>query len=179
MLVDSEILSLSAPEQFMAFSDAYLDSACRLCTVLACSTKKATYARGTVVLYLSFHATELFLKGAILHKSPNENIGSTHNIETLYNRYLTLYPKNKNKFELLFKSSEPDYSEMEPNLVKELKIEIKELEKSNPNDQRYRYPQNKNGKPWHGVQGFEASSFLLEIKQLRKEFLNMAKQIFS
>ena len=178
MLVDSEVLSMSTPEQFMVFSDAYMDSACRLCAILSRSTKKATYARGTVVLYLAFHATELFLKGAILHKSPNENIGSTHNIEELFNRYTRLYPKKEFSFELLFKSNEPDYSELEPDLVKALKLEINELRKKNPDDQRYRYPKNKKGESWNGVHGFEASSFLVEIKQLREEFIGLSKQIF-
>ena len=163
MLVDSEVLSLSVPEQYFAFSEAYIDSACRLCTVLARSSNKATYARGSVVLYLSFHATELFLKGAILYKSPQNNIESTHDIEKL--------------FKLLFKSNEPDFSGIEPDLIKQLKLEIKKLNKNNPSDQRYRYPQNTKGALWQGIQGFEASSFLLEIKQLREELNAISKQI--
>ena len=177
MLVDSEVLSLSVPEQYFAFSEAYIDSACRLCTVLARSSNKATYARGSVVLYLSFHATELFLKGAILYKSPQNNIESTHNIEKLYNRYLKIYTKKKYKFKLLFKSNEPDFSGIEPDLIKQLKLEIKKLNKNNPSDQRYRYPQNTKGALWQGIQGFEASSFLLEIKQLREELNAISKQI--
>lgn len=179
MLVDSEVLALSVPEQFMEFSDAYMDSACRLCTVLALSTRKATYSRGSVVLYLAFHATELFLKGAILHKSPNENISSSHDVGTLYNRYRKLYPKKKYEIGLLFRSEEPDYSGLEPDIVKTLKIEIQQLEKSNPNDQRYRYPQNKKGIPWDGVHGFEAFSFLNELKRVRSEFLEISQLIFN
>lgn len=163
----------------MAFSDAYMDSACRLCTVLALSNRKATYPRGSVVLYLAFHATELFLKGAILHKSPKENIISSHNVEALYKLYRKLYPKKKFEITLIFRSDEPDFSGLEPDLVKELKLEIQQLEKSNPNDQRYRYPQNKNGVPWHGVQGFEASSFLIELKRAKAEFLEISKLIFN
>jgi hypothetical protein len=179
MLVDSEVLALSVPEQFMEFSDAYMDSACRLCTVLALSSRKASYSRGSVVVYLAYHATELFLKGAILHKSPNENISNTHDVRDLYNRYKKLYPKKKYDTGLLFRSEEPDYSGIEPNVVKEIKIEINRLEKSNPIDQRTRYPQNKEGTPWDGVHGFEASSFLNELKRVRAEFLEISRLIFN
>ena len=178
MLVDSEVVSLTVPEQFSAFSDAYLDSAIRLCTVLARSTKKATYARGSVVLYLAFHATELFLKGAILKKAPKENVGTTHNIGILNNRYKKLYPGKKYQFHLLFTSEEPDFSKIEPDKVKEFKIIIKKIEKDNPPDQKYRYPQNKKGMPWHGVHGFEPSSFLRELKQLREQFNDISELIF-
>lgn len=178
MLVDSEVLSLTVPEQFLAFSDAYLDSAIRLCTLLARSTKKATYVRGSVVLYLAFHATELFLKSAILKKAPKENIGATHKIEILNNRYKKLYPGKRYQFNLLFISEESDLSDIEPDKVKEFKIIIKEIEKGNPPDQQYRYPQNKKGMPWHGVHGFEPSSFLHELKQLREQFNSISELIF-
>ncbi|MBI5591840.1 MAG: hypothetical protein HY881_15320 [Deltaproteobacteria bacterium] len=146
-----------------------ISSAIRLCTVLARSTKKATYVRGSVVLYLAFHATELFLKGAILKSVPEENVGTTHNIGTLNNRYKNLYPGKKYMFYLLFiTSEEPDFSNIEPDKVKEYKIIIEKFEKDNPHDQKYRYPQNKEGQPWSGPNGFEPSSFLRELKQLRE-----------
>ena len=178
MLVDSEVVNLAVPEQFSAFSNAYLDSAIRLCTVLARSTKKATYVRGSVVLYLAFHATELFLKGAILKSVPEENVGTTHNIVNLNNRYKNLYPSKKYRFDLLFTSEEPDFSNIEPDKVKEFKIIIEEIEKDNPHDQKYRYPQNKKGMPWHGAHGFEPSSFLRELKQLREQFNDISELIF-
>jgi len=178
MLVDSEVVSLTVPEQFSAFSDAYLDSAIRLCTVLALSTKKATYVRGSVVLYLAFHATELFLKGAILNKALTENVGTTHNIEMLNNRYKNLYPAKRYQFQIPFTSEEPDFSGIEPDKVKELKIKIKGIERDSPHDQRYRYPQNKKGMPWHGAHGFEPSSFLRELKQFRKKLIDISELIF-
>jgi len=178
MLVDSEVVSLNVSEQFSAFSNAYLDSAIRLCTVLSRSTKKATYARGSVVLYLAFHATELFLKGAILKKAPKDNILTTHNIGNLNNRYKKLYPGKRYQFHLLFTSEEPDFSNTEPDKVKELKITIAEIEKVNPPDQKYRYPQNRKGMPWCGVHGFEPSSFLRELKQLKEQLNDISELIF-
>ena len=58
--------SKGIPFKFLAFCDAYLDSAERLCKVLKRSTRKATYERGAVVLYLTFHSVELFFKACIL-----------------------------------------------------------------------------------------------------------------
>lgn len=179
MLVDYEVVNLSVPEQFSVFSNAYLDSAIRLCTVLARSTKKATYVRGSVVLYLAFHATELFLKGAILKSVPEENVGSTHNIGILNNRYKNLYQGKKYRFRLLFTSEEPDFSNIEPDKVKKYKIIIENMEKDNPHAQKFRYPQNKEGQPWSGPNGFEPSSFLRELKQLREQFNDISELIFS
>jgi len=178
MLSDSEIVNFFVPEQFSAFSKAYLDSAIRLCTVLARSTKKATYVRGSVVLYLAFHATELFLKGAILKSVPEENVGTTHNIRNLNNRYKNLYPGKKYRFHLLFTSEEPDFSNVEPDLVKKYKIMIEKIEEDNPHDQKYRYPQNKKGQPWSGPNGFEPSSFLRELRQLREQLDDISELIF-
>lgn len=89
------------PLQFVAFTDAYLDSAAHLCKMLKRSSRKSSYPRGTVVLFLTFHAVELFLKAAILQKSPNE--GLHHNVEHLVNRYLSLYPGKKYAFDIPFK----------------------------------------------------------------------------
>jgi len=53
MTAETDLASLSIPLQFLAFSDAYLDSASRLCTVLRRSSRKSNYARGSVVFYLT------------------------------------------------------------------------------------------------------------------------------
>ena len=79
LLLSDHLESLSPPEQFAKYSMAYLDSAERLCTLLSISYRKATYERGTVVLYLAMHAIELFLKGAIMRKAPHERF--RHNLE--------------------------------------------------------------------------------------------------
>ena len=81
---------LEIPVQVMAFSEAYLDSAERLCKILERSTRNATFERGAVVIYLTFHSVELFLKAAILHKSPNEKLN--HDIEHYEKLYRKLYP---------------------------------------------------------------------------------------
>ena len=56
-----------------------LDSAVNLCENMVSSPKKQIYSKGVVILYLTFHAVELFLKGAILKKAPNEPLN--HKVE--------------------------------------------------------------------------------------------------
>jgi hypothetical protein len=102
-----QIDNLPIPFQFMAFADAYLDSASRLCKVLSRSTRKRSYPRGAVVLFLAYHAVELFLKAAIVHKYPKE--GLHHNVEQLYNRYRALYPGRRYEFDLPFKTEYPGF----------------------------------------------------------------------
>jgi len=178
MVHDSEIVSLSVPLQFLAFSDAYLDSAERLCAVLRRSPNKSTYARGSVVLYLTFHAIELFLKAAILEKSPNEQFGRNHDIEALSNRYATLYPGKKYAFEAPFRD-ETDFTGLEPDIIKELKVTIKTMKRKNPTDLRHRYPRNMERQLWNGAVGFEPWSFLVEIDKLKVDIARLTNLIFS
>ena len=179
MVVESDLASLSIPLQFLSFSDAYLDSASRLCAVLERSPRKSNYARGSVVLYLTFHAIELFLKGAILERKPNEKLGN-HDIQVLSKRYNKLYPGMKYEFHAPFISrDEPDLSHLfSSEIIEEVKIYIKESKQKNPWDQRHRYPRNLDGQPWGGLVGFEPGSFLVVIKKLKVDIARLANLIF-
>ena len=179
MVVESDLASLSIPRRFLSFSDAYLDSASRLCTVLKQSPRKSNYARGSVVLYLTFHAIELFLKGAILERNPKEKL-INHDIQVLSNRYNNLYRGRKYEFHAPFISREKvDLSEIfDPEIVDEVKIYIEESEKKNPLDQRHRYPRNLEGQPWRGAVGFEPGSFLFVIKKLKADIARLTNLIF-
>ena len=165
LLTFDSVASMFPPEQFCTFALAYLDSAERLCRTLARSHRKATYARGSVVLYLDAHAVELFLKGAILHKKPTERFG--HNLEHLFDRYNKLYPAKKYRFELPFGAGYDGLSKSEIITAKSV---------SPPTDQLYRYPQDKDGKPWPGLFAFEANSFLEVLRSLRVDFERLFKQ---
>lgn len=179
MVVESDLANLSTPRQFLSFSDAYLDSASRLCTVLKRSPRKSNYARGSVVLYLAFHAIELFLKGAILEREPNEKL-TNHDIQDLSNRYNNLYPGKKYEFHAPFISREKvDLSEIfGPEIIEEVKASLEESKKKNPWDQRHRYPRNLEGQPWRGAVGFEPGSFLVEIKKLQAVIARLTNLIF-
>jgi len=156
---------LHVPEQFCAFSEAYLDSAYRLCKILKISTRKRTYPRGAVVQFLTFHAVELFLKAAILNKYPNE--GLHHDLEHLKKRYNALYPGKKFNFDVPFKPT--SYLGFEPHEIEPVKI---------PQDQLNRYPISKGFEVWEGAIGFKPESFLLVIERLKSDFDRISEMIF-
>lgn len=167
-VAESDLASLSVPRQFLSFSDAYLDSASRLCTVLKRSTRKSNYARGCVVLFLTFHAIELFLKGAILERKPKERL-IDHDIQVLSNRYNKLYRGRKYEFHAPFISRDEAHLSdfFSPEDIEGVKLYIRESEKKNPLDQRHRYPRSRVGEPWDGAVGFEPESCLVDIKKLK------------
>ena len=179
MVSESDLASLSIPLRFLSRSDAYLDSASRLCTVLKRSPKKSNYDRGSVVLFLTRHAIELFLKGAILERKPNEKLGS-HDIQALSKQYNNLYRDKKYELHAPFiNKDEADLSDLySPEDIEEVKSFIKKSERKNPPDQRYRYPGNREGQPWDGAVGFEPESCLVVIKKLKADIAQVANLIF-
>ena len=121
MLTNSRLLSLPPPQQLESLALAYLESAQSLCDALADDPKDATFEKGAVVLYLSAHAVELFLKAAILRKTPSETFA--HDLEHIYNRYRALFPAKRFAF-----TSMPFSSEY-PGMTKQ---EIAEVKRENP-----------------------------------------------
>lgn len=176
----SEIEELRASLQFLAFSEAYLESAGRLCGVLAEFPTESNYPKGAVVLSLTFHGIELFLKAAILEKVPGEqfsgNVG--HDLDHLGKRYANLYPGKKHAFEIPFRNEEVDLVNPDPRLVEELKILMADHKRSTPTDQLHRYPRDIEGNPWEGIYAFEASSFSLVIKKAHQDIARLKELIF-
>ena len=156
------------PEKFSDFSDAYLDSAERLCKALVRSTRKASYERGAVVLYLTFHSVELFLKATVLHKSPQEKLN--HNIDHYEKRYKNLYPGKKYKLTVPFKTK---YCGHEPPEIEQ------NIYTPSPQDQVHRYPSDKDGKEWAGVHAFYPTPFLNDIQELKSDFQRVRNEIFN
>lgn len=176
---ESDFGSDSYTLELLSFSDAYLDSASRLCTTLKRSSRKASYARGAVVLHLMFHAIELFLKGAILERNPKEDL-RTHDIQVLSKRYYKLYPGKQFRFHtsLIF-TEEVDLCQIYgPENVEKIKKFIEESEKDNPLGLRYRYPRKLKGGTWDGSVGFEPGSCLVEIKALKADIARLTNLIF-
>jgi len=79
LLTTEHLASLAPCDQYAAYASAYLQSAQILCATLVRSHQEATYEKGNVALYLAAHAIELFLKGAIMRKAPDEKLG--HDLE--------------------------------------------------------------------------------------------------
>ena len=162
----SHLASLPRDQRYFEYAEAYLDSAARLCKVLARSTRKANFQRGAVVLYLVQHALELFYKGAIVRKAPKERL--VHGVPVLRARYLKLYP---GKAFLIQPTFVPSYD----NLTRDQIEQVKGSEP--PGDQIFRYPEDKDGTPWEGLFAFEASSFVREISALKNDFARVLAAI--
>lgn len=181
MVCESDHASLSIPLRYLSLSGAYLDSALRLCTVLKRSPRKSNYARSSVVLHLTFHAIELFLKCAILERKPKEKFRN-HDIQGLSKQYKNLYPAMKYEFQAPFISGDLSHDDLSvvygPERIEEVKKYIKESKKKNPLDQRHRYPCNNEGEPWGGYVGFEPGSFLVTIKKLKTDIAQLESLIF-
>jgi len=177
----SEIGSLRASLQFLAFSEAYLYSAANLCSALAASPSESTYPRGAVVLSLSFHSIELFLKAAILEKVPDEQFAGKagHDLESLCKRYTNLFPGKKFEFEIPFRTEEVDLVEPDPRVVDELKTFMAEHKKATPPDQLNRYPRDTEGNPWNGIYAFEPNTFLPVISKVQQDVVRLKELIFN
>jgi hypothetical protein len=176
----SEIESLSPSLQFLAFSEAYLESAGRLCDALAASPAESNYPKGAVVLSLAFHGIELFLKAAILKKSSKEKLSGNigHDLDHLSNRYANLYPGKKYKFEIPFRNEEINLDPEDPLIVDELIPLMTKHKRATPTDQLHRYPRNTEGKPWEGIFAFEASSFAIDIANVQRDIARLKELIF-
>lgn len=169
MLHLSDLQRKPIPDQLWAFSDAYLESAIALCTIICNTTDKATYAHGAVVMSLTFHALELFLKAAILRKVPGESFSGRagHDLEHLYRRYSNLYPGEAMQFYVPFERKTPNTSTLEPQVVQELLAYTAEQNKAMPEDQLHRYPISVEGKEWESLLAFEPYSFTETLQNLQ------------
>jgi hypothetical protein len=107
LTVESDLQNLSLHERYFKYSTAYLDAAITLCKSLVDDEENQTYPNGAVVLYLTFHATELFLKGAILKQFPHESLNS-HKIYQLKPRFRKLYPGKKYDIQFPFETEKSE-----------------------------------------------------------------------
>jgi hypothetical protein len=157
---------MTEPVQYATYAAAYLDASIRLCSVLARSYRKATFERGSVVLFLMAHAFELYLKGAILRKAPGERF--SHDLERLAKRYNALYTAKRFRFTHL--PFQTEYFGMSTAKI----VQTKKVQP--PTNQRHRYPRDKSGTPWAGLFSFEANSCLQDLHTLDSDFQRLLKE---
>ena len=161
--------NLSSPEHFADLANAYLDSGILLCSEMSNGSFSTTFSRGRVVLFLSLHSVELFLKGAILKRSPSAAL-NTHVLRDLQSTYNELYPEDRFRWELPFKTEYLGFTAQEVETL---------LKRERPLDQMYRYPSDTKGNPWRGIIGFEAKDFLRKLENIKEDFCRLEKQIFA
>ncbi len=94
-----------------------------------------------------------------MRKAPGEKFG--HDLEALYNRYKSLYPAKRYQFDMGFTRN---YAGLSSNQIEEAR------RAAPPIDQLFRYPRDKKGNPWPGLYAFEANSFGVELREIRKSF---------
>ena len=168
MVVAANIKHLSARKRYFLFAKAYVDSAASLCDEIL-RMSEATWPRATVILFLTAHAVELFLKGALIEKISSSQL-ERHEIRKLFEHYIEQYPAPAFRIDLPFNPDIKGIKEMISPIFSSEK-EIDELIKSMPVESvMYRYPYDKKNEEWRGAYGFEAISFKKDIEKLRIDF---------
>lgn len=153
------------PDALFKLSDAYLDAAENLNRQMNDGTWPSSYQRGQVVLYLTLHAVELTLKGCIKRLQPSFNSG--HSTITKLSQHLrTLRPSIE--FDPPF-GTEPIPIELEG------EVDVEKWDRIA--HQVFRYPMDRDGKPWNGLFGFSADMFSSSLIQLRHDFEHMRYQV--
>lgn len=170
MITDAEMQSLSMPERFLAYADAYLDAADAMCQQMTREAASAKWSNAAVVLMLAAHAVELFLKGAILARAPSADVwGRGHKLHELAADYCSHFPESSFGWNIPFRTEFPDgLAEAEINALK--------AEMPAPSI-LYRYPVQKGGGEWQGVYGFEPNSFLLLLREVKSDFRRISSQL--
>lgn len=158
------------PQKFIEYSKAFIAGSMLLCDKLIENPTESLYEKGCVVMYNAYHAIELFLKGAILYRSPRADLH--HMIEVLAKEYERLYPDNKYHWNIPFCVEVLGYDPAEAEIGK------KKMLKEIPQDQVFRYPVNKNKENWDGLFAFEPKSFSVLLKQVEADFERLEKLIF-
>lgn len=166
MVVDSELLGLSVPARFFAYAEAYGNGAKSITETMATDDAHVNWPNAAVVLMLSAHAVELFLKGALFRKDPAADL-KNHNLDKLHDLYCQTYAGKEHAFIMPFKTEYLGMSEAE--------IEVMKKRKSPMPSVLYRYPTENGTTEWGGAYGFEASSFLPVIEQLLDDFSRLKR----
>jgi hypothetical protein len=166
MIGSWEIEELCEPQQLFAFSRAYLKSSIVLCTRINHLRRMPLYPDATVVLFLARHAVELFLKGAILARSPNEKLH--HDLSRLKLTYDQLYSDSRFSWILPFTTEFPG---MTPAQIAKAKKYAPLIE------QVYRYPIDKAGVKWTGVFALEPLTFRKEMQAVERQLTSLMKRI--
>ena len=163
LVTHSDVSRLDVPKRFFAYSHAYLDAATALCSQMITTPQLYTWPHGSVVLMLSAHSVELFLKGALFRHHTSQEL-EHHQIEELAEKFFQLFKGEEFKWDIPFKTSYAGFTE----------AEIENLKKRTPSPSiLYRYPLGRGGNEWQGAYGFEAHSFVSVLENLRATYVRI------
>lgn len=153
------------PLAFVRRSFAFLSAAEKLTQSIAVGDWTAAGDRDRVVLWLTFHASELFCKGCLTHLDPA--IPVTHSLATLLHKMEDRAPGTHfdPPFQITVLPSDASSEETAKQQHRVL-------------HERFRYPVDKTGDLWGGVNRFDVSQFIGDLEHLRREMLRVYKLIF-
>ncbi len=167
MIGSWEIEQLDNPDLFHDLAVAYLDISIVTTRSMVYGAFLPRFSHSRAVLSMTYHAIELFLKGAILRATGDKKC-TGHILEELYRRYEDLYPGQDMHFDIPFGVV---YLGFTPEQVAEMQKE------EPPQDQMYRYHTNLAGERWEGIDGFDAESFLPMIESLKETMVDLGRKI--
>lgn len=166
MIGSWELAPLDISAQFFAFSRLYLRSSLVLCAALGRLRSKPLYPAAAVVLYLAQHAVELFLKGAVLARAPQEELH--HKLEDFKRKFDALYPEPRFAWSLPFQT---EYIGLTPEQTVEAKKRRVLI------DQIYRYPVDTTGTLWPDAFAIDQKSLMQELRQLARTLNRLARTV--
>lgn len=148
-------------KRFFDFAEAYRQSALDCCNRIIGSDHEKTWPNANVALMLSAHSIELFLKGAILMRARDYRFEGGHSLERLTELFDEQYEKDGVSFALPFRTE---------NLV----VNEDSLVKAEEPSIRYRYPVDRKGEEWTGIEAFEAAEFVEILEYLGDFYSDVA-----
>ena len=153
-------------KEFVRASAAYIESAEKLNSIMANGEWSSNFQRGKVVMWLTFHAVELFLKGCILEVDSTAKV-TGHTLPRLADLLRAKVPGIE--FDLPFETYALPGDQESEYLVAQYDRTAHE---------RLRYPTNKDGAPWSGVHGFSADMFASTLASIRADCERIYAQLF-
>jgi hypothetical protein len=166
MHVEPEFRAVEEPERLRSLAVAYLDASEQLCKEIVSGAWPPSFERGQPVLWLAFHATELFLKACLSPLAPKQ-LANPHSLTELLLAFSAKYPAIP--FEPPF-GSEP--MPADPDLMQLA------LKGDATLHQQLRYPTDRHGQPWAGVRAFTPAPFLHNLRALRHDFERIGALVF-
>jgi len=154
MFIRPEIKSTDVPDEFVRMGFAHLEGAERLNSDLVTAAWSGSYQHGQVVMWLAFHACELFLKGFCLMADASTQV-TGHTLQKL--RSELERRAGPVEFDLPFGGEAPEEYE---HLVRQYERTTHE---------RFRYPTNRDGLPWEGIVGFTPELFASTLQHMRTQ----------
>jgi hypothetical protein len=165
MITNWDIKALSDSERYFLYAESYLQTSRSVALRMREDQAERTWPHASVALMLAAHSVELFLKGALIARSPDSLAGirglDRHRIDMLAEAYFRVFPEEEFVFAIPFQSEYPDLTDEE----------IAKLKKEEPAPSiLYRYPVEAPGKEWRGLQGFEPQSFIEMLVELGQAY---------